>query len=252
VNAGRYRELLSSRVGEVRPDAAWWWGEGEGRPRVVVPFSSVGSATKIAAAASAGVDVAELRVDRFGTRDVADIVADAEAVVALPLVATIRHADEGGEWGGSDADRAALYDALVPVVAAIDVEIRSAIAAEVIATARDDGALTIASFHDFRGTPPLDELRSIGAKSQALGADLCKVAAHADTIDDFRTLAQFTIDHADDGVAVLAMGRFGPPSRVLFGALGSKLTYAHDGTHALPGQLSYVETLDLLEQLTPR
>ena len=64
----------------------------------------------------------------------------------------------------------------MPRVGAVDVEIASEIARDVIAAARAAGVLSIASFHDFVKTPGDAALEAVVAQGRALGADVVKIA----------------------------------------------------------------------------
>lgn len=224
-------------------------------PTVAVSFADDASDEEIASAAADGVDVAELRIDRYASVDVDRVVAEARRFAALPTLATIRSRAEGGDWAGTDAERAARYEALLDVVDAIDVEVASVAAspelAAVVAAARARGVVVVLSHHDFDATPDTDELDALAARGRSLGADYVKVATMATSVADVGRLAAFTSRHAADGVIVIAMGPHGSQSRVFFPALGSRLTYAHLGRWAVPGQLTFAETFDLLRRFSP-
>lgn len=224
-------------------------------PAIAVSFADDASDHDIAAAVADGVDVAELRVDRYGSVDVERVVAEARRFTALPTLATVRSATEGGDWAGTEAQRAEVYTALLEVVGAIDVEVACVEAspelAAVVAAARARGVVVILSHHDFDATPEGDALDALAARARALGADYVKVATMARSTADVGRLAAFTLRHADDGVIVIAMGPHGSQSRVFFPALGSRLTYAHLGRWPVPGQLSFAETFELLARFSP-
>ncbi|RIL07345.1 MAG: hypothetical protein DCC71_03275 [Proteobacteria bacterium] len=219
------------------------------RPRVAVPFTDSALRADVVDLGSRGLDVAELRVDLFGACETDAALAVLPVFSGVPKLATIRHADEGGGWKGSEAERAALYRALLPHVDAIDVEVRSEIARDVVGAARRAGKLAIASFHDFGGTPAPRALEEVVERGRALGADVVKIAAAVAGDRDLRTLARLLLAHEDVGLVVIGMGERGIASRVLFPALGSLLTYAAAGTQTAPGQLPLDELVALLRRL---
>ena len=219
------------------------------RPRVAVPFTDHATRQDVAALLGRGLDVAELRVDLFSSIAADHVLATLDRFAGVPTLATIRHGDEGGGFRAGEAERLALYRALVPRVDAIDVEVAAEIARPAIAAARDAGKLAIASFHDFAKTPAPAALADVVARGRALGADVVKIAAAVAGADDLRTLAQLLLAHEDVGLIVIGMGARGVASRVLFPLLGSLLTYAAAETQTAPGQLPLDELVTLLRRL---
>jgi 3-dehydroquinate dehydratase I len=221
------------------------------RPRVAVPFADAATAAELRALAQQGLDVAEVRVDHFARIDAASVLARLDVFAGVPLLATIRSAAEGGGWQGSEAERLALFRALLPRVDAVDVEIASEIAGDVIRAARDGGKLAIASFHDFAKTPGAAALPDVVARGRALGADVVKVATAVAHRDDLRALARLLVEIDDIGLIAIGMGDAAVATRVLFPALGSLLTYAHAGNATAPGQIPLAEMQQLLQRLFP-
>ena len=221
------------------------------RPRVAVPFAGAATRAEVLSLVQQGLDVAELRVDRFARVDVAAVLARLDVYAGVPLLATIRCAAEGGGWKGTEADRLALFRALLPRVDAVDVEIASEIARDVVRDAQRTGKLAIASFHDFAKTPGAGALADVVARGRALGADVVKIATVVAGRDDLRSLARLLLDPSDIGLIAIGMGNAAIATRVLFPALGSLLTYAHAGTVTAPGQIPLVEMRQLLRRLYP-
>lgn len=223
----------------------------EGTPLIAVSFSDAASDRDISSAVDAGLDVAELRIDRYSSFDPDHVVGQAQRFGTFPTIATIRSEAEGGEWRGSEADRMTLFDSVIPEVDCVDIELASEdILPGVVQAAHDRDRLVIISSHDFAATPSGEELSDTARRAKDLGADLVKVAAMAHSARDLRTLAAFTLDNADLGLIVIAMGPHGTASRVFFPALGSRLTYAYV-SHPVPGQLSFEDTLALLRRFYP-
>lgn len=222
-----------------------------GRARVAVPFRDDVTQAGVGALVARGLDVAELRIDLFGSRDPTHVLGVLSAFADVPTLATIRNAGEGGGWSAPEEERLALYRTLVPRVDAIDVEIASPIAHDAIAAARGAGKLAIASFHDFERTPDARSLAARVEAGRALGADVVKLAAQVRGLADLRALAHLLVTHdsTGPGLIVIGMGDAGVASRVLFPALGSLLTYASAGTQTAPGQLGLDEAVALLRRL---
>jgi 3-dehydroquinate dehydratase-1 len=221
-------------------------------PLIAVSFDDGSAPGSFERLRTAGLDVAELRVDRSAVQESAAVVEHAQQFAGIATIGTIRAASEGGEWSKSEQERLALYRALATAVDAVDVELAAdEIRDDVITAAREHRRTVIASHHDFDRTPPRDALDEMEAAARAAGADLFKIAAQVTDDGDLRTLAQFTLDHADAGVIVVGMGPLGPASRILLPLLGSRLSYAHAGEHPVPGQMTFEETFAHLCTFSP-
>ncbi len=212
-------------------------------PRIAVPFRDGTPPERIAEAKRLGMDIAELRVDFFSNREAERVREEVDRFRGVPVLATIRSAAEGGAWDGPDDERLALYKALLPGVAAVDVELSSAaIVASVIAAARAQKKCAIVSFHDFARTPPAATLDDIANRASSAGADIVKVAATCRNIEDLHVLAEYTLRHRDKGLVTIGMGDTGLLSRVFFPALGSLFTFAAFGEGTAAGQIPLEET----------
>lgn len=222
------------------------------RPTMAVSFTDRISDDELAGVASSGLDVAELRIDRFESSDPDDVVTTVKRFSQFPTIATVRTRREGGSWTGDDATRLRLFEAVIDQVDGIDVELASTeILSPLVARARASNTVVIISSHDFNGTPLRPQLDDITTRAKSLGADYVKIAAMTRSRDELRRLAAFTIERAELGLIVIAMGPIGTVSRVCFPALGSALTYAHMGEDAVPGQMDYRQTNAMLAALYP-
>lgn len=223
-----------------------------GIPLVAVSFRDDDSGWSAEAAARAGVDIAELRIDQFSRTDVDHVRAVLSRFRELPVLATIRSAREGGDWGGTDALRRDLFRAVLPEVDAVDVELSSAeILPDVVTAAQQHDKVVIVSYHNFDATPDREELEAVVRAAKESGADYVKVSTMARSAADLKVLAGLTLEFADQGMIVIAMGELGTVSRVFFPALGSRLTYSFMGNRTAPGQLDFTETSQLLRRFYP-
>jgi 3-dehydroquinate dehydratase type I len=197
-----------------------------------------------------GADLLELRIDLF--RDPRPEVVRA-ALARLraggrPIIATVRAAAEGGR-PLDDARRQALYEAALADADAIDVEIASPLAPAVVPRAKAAGCTVILSAHTLDHTPTAEALLALVDRAATSGADVTKLATHAASLEDVRTLLDVTLRARTRGVVTLAMGPFGV-TRVLLPAAGSLLTYGHVGRPTAPsGQLPLDELAALLRRL---
>lgn len=221
-------------------------------PAIAVSFADQLSDEDLLSAQADGLDVFELRIDRYTSTDREHVLTQVQRFANVATIATIRTSDEGGEWTGSDEARLALFEAVIPLVDGIDIELASTgILQQVVQTAKALGKIVIISNHNFEVTPSLDRLVEMAQAAKGLGADFVKLSAMANSHEDLRSLAAFTIEHADLGLIVIAMGGHGTASRVFFPALGSRLTYAYSQAWPVSGQLTYKETFEQLRLFYP-
>lgn len=221
-------------------------------PRIAVPIDSHVPPERLAEAARMGMDVVELRIDRFSTVDPKSVVEIVRRFSNYPSLATIRSKREGGLADLSDEDRLVLFEAVLPHVDAVDIEISSAsIAPRLINLAHDQDKTVLGSFHDFESTPPPPQLRATIREGARLGVDVVKLATHCDSAGDLRNLARLLLEEETTPLIIVGMGSKAGLSRVFFPALGSLLTYSFLDAPVALGQLSLEETARLLKQFYP-
>ncbi|MFJ6672611.1 type I 3-dehydroquinate dehydratase [Actinosynnema sp. NPDC091369] len=221
-------------------------------PLIAVSFSDDDSERAAAQARSVGVDVAELRIDRFSRTDVGHVLAQVRAFDGLPVLATVRSAAEGGGWSGGEEARLELFREVAPLVDAVDVELSAReVVADVVAAAHAHDALAIVSYHDFDHTPEIGELDAVVRGAKEVGADIVKISTMATTAADLKRLASLLVNSGDTEMIVIAMGGIGTASRIFFPALGSRLTYTFIGHQPTSGQLDYAETSALIRKFYP-
>ncbi len=188
---------------------------------------------------AAGADLVEWRLDTAIT-----LGADPQALIAaiprspLPVLLTIRHASEKGEWSGTEEQRVALLAAADLAGAAyIDVEL-----------AHDRGwrpsrARLILSSHDFNGMG--EDLAAQLVEMERRGA-IAKVAVTARDAADLHQVRELLLARPGERI-VLAMGEHGLPSRLLAGVWGGLLTFARlpDQAGSAPGQPAVTDLLGM-------
>jgi 3-dehydroquinate dehydratase-1 len=221
-----------------------------GRPCIV---AAGGEHEVDALVAADGADLVELRADLFDEPSVERVVASLARVRngGRPIVLTVRSATEGGR-AMPEERRRAIYEAGLPLADAIDVETAStALVGALVPAARRAGRTVMLSTHDFAATPPRTELLARVARAFEAGADVAKVATHAESIAALRVLIDVTRGVAPAPIATLAMGPAGPLSRFVLPAAGSLLTYASVGAPTAPGQMPVAELAALIARLFP-
>lgn len=222
-------------------------------PRVVMALRDGVSTDVLRSAVSAGVDAFELRIDLFSSHAQEFVLQEVKRyAIGVPLLGTIRGAAEGGGWKTGEPARLHLYSQILPLVDAVDVELDADdVVPEVVLQARTQGKLVLGSHHNFLTTPSMEQLNALAERSQELGVDVLKVAAHCEHPEDLLRLALFTRSAAPKPVVIIGMGDVGSVSRVLFPAFGSLLTYTFYGEASAPGQLNWIDTLKYLDAFYP-
>ena len=195
-------------------------------PQVVAAVHSPGALLGALKIQPGEVDFLEIRVDHFA----ADPAALLPVVPRLrvPLIVTVRHPAEGGAHDLSFPQRRDLYARFLPFAAFLDVELRSLEKlSETVADARRAGVKLIASAHYFQATPSARSLQQVIRHAHAAGADICKLAALADSPAALGLLLGTLSRPQPIPVSVMGMGRFGKISRLLFAQAGSILNYGY-------------------------
>ena len=220
-----------------------------GHTQVIVPVSGDSQSLigQVQAMATCRADIVEWRADTFlsslvGAHFVAasdveeDLVRMARYVAdssPLPVLATIRTSVEGGQAYLDDEEYCALVRRLASCVGGVDVEISRDGSSTLIEDAHEEGAIVVASFHDFEVTPSDERLAEVLAAMNVAGADVLKFAcmAHSAT-DAARVLAAqaWAREAYDRPIIGISMGQHGAPTRLVGSALGSAATFA-----TLPG-----------------
>lgn len=182
-------------------------------------------------------DLVELRLDRVPRESIAGLIAASP----LPVIATCRRREDGGQFESGEEERAIRLRAAARAGAAwIDVEWGSGLARSIAAFAP---SRVILSWHDFTGTPPDLEER-VRALRSLPGPAWFKVVTAARRLGDLVRLRRILGESAD--LIAFAMGPTGAASRLLAPVWGSRATYAAGSEEpTAPGQIRLEEMLDL-------
>jgi 3-dehydroquinate dehydratase-1 len=181
------------------------------------------------------VDFFEVRIDLLGGGWL-----ELAAKLDKPWIACNRRIEEGGRWRGSETDRIdELRKALQIGADIIDIELSTS-GVESIIHEFKGRVECLLSYHDLKGTPPLDKMKGIIEKQLAAGADICKVVTTAGSFSDNITLLRLISSFPDIKIIAFAMGPQGYLSRVLSPLAGGYLTYAsiEEGKESAPGQVT--------------
>jgi 3-dehydroquinate dehydratase-1 len=215
-------------------------------PRVVGTVSQADTLAQLAANANRDCDIVEIRLDLIGA-DTPHWVEHARAIEArgLPVIVTIRIAEEGGRWNQPDEARLSLFETALRELTAVDVELRSPILKEVSTLATQHQRSLIVSYHDFTKTPPIDELKKVMAAAAEFGS-VVKIVTFTKTDEDVSVLRTLLHEKRSAALCVMGMGPLGPQTRVKFPKFGSCLAYGYLDAPIAPNQVSARELLQLL------
>ncbi len=187
---------------------------------------------RMAAPMRAPPDLFELRLDYLPELD-----PDHLSKLRRPLIITARHPAEGGKK--LRVSRRDLLLKFLPRAQFVDVELRSLRELrEVWMEAARLKVKRICSVHDFTGTPSHAHLQQQFQRARRAGAHIFKLVTRADTPDDLLTLLRFLRYARRPRCCVMATGKFGRISRLLFPECGSILLYAPLVRALYPGQLT--------------
>ena len=205
-------------------------------PRIVL---TVGDKESLKAINSGRTDFLELRIDQFQKINPAYVtrIIKSRKKSGLPLILTIRAREEGGGRFIPDKARLRLFNSAVSLVDALDIELNSAILAQVIKIAHSNKKPVIVSYHNFKTTPGIKKLKSIALRAKRQGADIIKIAVKAGKTTDVATLLEFTLGHKQRNLVTISLGKTGAISRLSFPLAGSLLTYTYLDRPFGPGQL---------------
>jgi len=207
-------------------------------PRVAAVVDSIIPMQDLVDLKRKGVDLLEIRVDLIDKPldCIVQCLGDLKKAVSLPVIGTVRENER------TVKNRTAVFEAILPYVDCIDIELGAPIAAQVQAQAKTAGITIIVSEHDFDKTPDNKALQSIVDRALSQGADIIKVVTTANSEDDAWRLLRFA-KSCKAPIIAFAMGEAGAFSRVKACEYGSLFTYGYITRPVAPGQLSAEELI---------
>ena len=216
---------------------------------VIVAVISEKIIENTARAVKLGADAIEIRLDMMNQNEnMHEILSTAKENFNIPIIITNRITSEGGNWKASEYERIKILTTLLPDADAVDIELRAPLRDKVISEARKLGKTIIVSAHDFKRTPPPDELTRILEEEHSAGGDISKLAVMPHTPQDVLNLLQASLN-ATFPVCTIAMGNLGRHTRIIASLYGSKLTYASIGEATAPGQLRVDKVYELMKAI---
>lgn len=222
-------------------------------PRVAIAVRDNVDRAALDAAFAAGATLVEARIDEYQRHDAGYVKEQLAQLAGLPVLATIRHKREGGQWTRPDAERLSLYESILPHCDAVDAEIYSrGVFPALAAMARAANKTVIGSYHDFEGLPAPRKMLAIGAYGRRNGAQIIKIAAMCRRKGDLAYLTRYMVSaKPGENLIVIGMGEQGAGSRIFLPLLGSLVTYTFLGEATAPGQLTLDDTIQYLSAFCP-
>ncbi len=192
-------------------------------------------------------DILEVRFDHLWKKGLRPEVEESQLFIRglkqktkKPLILTIRRPEENEAPEPGllpDEKRLPFFEALVPQVDAVDVEIGSVIAGKVVKTAGRAKKTVIGSYHNFHRLPPDKTLYEKMGRAKNLGADIFKIAALTEKPKEtIRLLLFCNLFSGHHLICALVMGKGSVLPRIVLPLFGSALVYATLSAKTAPGQ----------------
>lgn len=224
-------------------------------PKIVVTITTPQQVQAVSLARKSGADIVELRLDYIANLPEEKIIAVAQAAAeaaGIPVIATLRAPREGGaRSGGIMADekrKVALLQALLPHVHAVDIELSSPLAGEVVSNTHKKGRTVIMSYHHFHSTPSLSRLKALANLAKAKGGDIVKIVTTTRTPVEMIRLLTLLHDRPAWPMSAFATGPHALLSRIMSWFFQSSLLYAGLPGKTVPGQPNVEELKAALKQ----
>jgi len=214
------------------------------RPRIcaVITDNDIKSIKKVEPLA----DLFEVRIDLIG-----ESWQEVVRQLKKPWIACNRSVEEGGKGEKIETLRIEkLLKAIELGAAIIDIELRTERLAQIMPVI-GKRAKRLLSFHDFTGTPDLEEMRGLVRKQINAGADICKVVTTAQKFDDNLAVLQLIAEFPVLRIVAFAMGERGLLSRIFCPMAGGDFTYAaiEVGKESAAGQITVKDLRNLYEMV---
>lgn len=221
------------------------------RGRVCIPVveTKMDDALKKIVEASLVADLIELRVDYLKEPDLELLLNRREK----PIIVTNRRREEGGRYQGHEKKRLSILREAIDIGADyVDVEM---VSKGIKSFVKKKGKTKlILSWHDFKKTHSLKELRNLLEEMLQRGADIAKIVTLARSFEDNLKLLSLIPYGRERKLETIAfcMGDMGRMSRIFAPLFGAPWTYASmDKNHiSAPGQLTVKEIKEFWRHLT--
>ena len=188
-------------------------------------------------------DIAEIRLDLTGFNN-----EEIKKVFSLPkkLIATYRP-----DKHSCDERKMKLKLAIKAGAKYVDLEYEAEenYRKELIDFAHHNNCDVIISYHNFKKTPDISELKKILDECFSFGADIAKIVTTARTnLDNSRILSLYNYPGR---IIAFCMGNLGKLTRVIVPFMGAEFTFAamDEGKATAPGQIKYSDMKSVIDRL---
>ena len=193
-------------------------------------------------------DYAEIRFD-FLKADEIPKTLESIKLDLKKVVCTLRPKSEGGKFEGDEKERIAILKLIAeysPFL--LDIEFntirKNKELAKYLKTTRTE---LLISWHDFKKTPKLFELKNMMNHMTKFSHNV-KIVTTAKTIDDSTRILRLYNKNGKNNLIAFAMGDSGRVSRILCLYLGSPYTYVSLGKPVAAGQFSVDEVKKIINR----
>ncbi|MBE6035436.1 MAG: type I 3-dehydroquinate dehydratase [Clostridiales bacterium] len=238
---------------------------GEGIPKICV--SILGRTKKqilheAEAIAGLPVDLVEWRADWFDEISNLDLLSSVlrelrSIMKNIPILFTFRTASEGGQKtiGVTDYVELNKTAAATGHIDLIDIEafMDNLSIPSILPLLHPYKVKMLLSNHDFKHTPPKEEIIARLRKMQDLGADIAKIAVMPSCSHDVAVLLSATAEmnekYAECPIVTMSMSKSGSISRISGEYFGSAITFAAAEQASAPGQIALLELHQMLRTI---
>lgn len=237
---------------------------GEGKPLICAPIvedTKDGILSECRSLMDAPAEMIEWRVDLFeeaeNTEEVLSVLQRLYEIAGEKvLLFTYRSIRQGGNgrMPGSQIEKLLCAAAKSGNTDIIDLEyFMSPDPKKLIRSLKQDGAVTLASHHDFEETPPPEVMLELLSDMERGGADIVKLAVMPHDMDDVLRLLsateRFRKTCPGKPVVSMSMGKYGSLSRLCGEFFGIAVTFGAHSRASAPGQIDLGTLAVLLDRI---
>lgn len=234
---------------------------GDGIPKICVPViesTYKGIMDMAEAVYKSEADIMEWRVDYYkdfdNTARVNQVVSDIKTVLKeKPLLFTFRTSKEGGIRDISYEEYFTLLSMAGINADLADIEIYHNKDIKKLISIVKEHAVVIGSYHDFNGTPGVEEITERLIYMESMGADIPKIAVMPKDTKDVIKLMEASLSAKEQlggkPVITMSMAKMGLISRIAAEITGSAITFGCIGKPSAPGQIEVKRLKELIDEL---
>ncbi len=225
-------------------------GESPGKICISIVEATLTKALNAIKEAVPLADLLELRMDYLREPDLGLLLNGRKK----PFIITNRRKEEGARYRGEEGRRLEVLEEAIDLgVDFIDVELGTerSLLHGLIRNKKE--TKVILSFHDFKRTPPQQEMEKICDRMIQCGADIAKIVTFARSYEDNLKILSL-IPYArkrKQGIVAFCMGEKGRISRIFAPLMGAAWTYGCLSRNRVsaPGQLTAEEMKEIWKRL---